>query len=227
MATDEDEVEDEVSPHVHVKIGKGKKSKWLKYAQKHHRGNLSTLVVDAVDKTISGDWVFREENDDAETGTIDVDLSSVNEDIADLKSQTSTILGKLDGMVVGEDAGGGIRELNRDELLSLSNLIKDALPVIAGDMELSDLKAHTQPTDRERSKITGKVEDLVLRLERHPYHVREAAIFLEAEERNVHSIIDDGERRWYVQRPDHSGEDYDTAFKTAKEVDEEEQANES
>ena len=74
MATETDEGEDakKVSPHVHVKIGRDKKRKWLEYAAEHYRGNLSTLVVDSVDKALSKHWVYRDEEELDEDPRVDV-----------------------------------------------------------------------------------------------------------------------------------------------------------
>jgi hypothetical protein len=201
MATETDEGEDgkKVSPHVHVKIGRDKKRKWLEYAAEHYRGNLSTLVVDSVDKALSKHWVYRDEEELDEDPRVEVDLSSINDDMAELKEQSSTILGKIDGMVGGDTDGEGLREIGENELIQIANEIHDIIPRVA---DVQDLDALTSPVQsrnpKGRAKLTGMAGDISAATGTHIYHVREAAIYLEQKDRNVHSILDEGERRWFI-----------------------------
>lgn len=189
----------EVSPHVHVKIGRDKKRKWLKHADKHYRGNLSTLVVDSVDKTLSKYWVLRDEEELDEDPRVEVDLSPISEDIAELKEQSNTILGKIDGMIGGDTDGEGLREIGESGLIQIANEIHDVIPRVA---DVQDLDALTSPVQsrnpKARAKLTGMAGDISAAIGTHIYHVREAAIYLEQKDRNVHSILDSGERRWFI-----------------------------
>jgi len=201
MATETDDGKsgNEVSPHVHVKIGRDKKQKWLEYAAEHYRGNLSTLVVDSVDNTISKYWVLRAEEELDEDPRVEVDLSSINEDMAELKEQSSTILTKIDGMVGGDTDGEGLREIGENELIQIANEIHDVIPLVADVQELDVLTSPVQSQNpRGRAKLTGMAGDISAAIGTHIYHVREAAIYLEQKDRNVHSILDSGERRWFV-----------------------------
>jgi hypothetical protein len=213
MATETDDGEDKkkVSPHVHVKIGRDKKREWLEYAAEHYRGNLSTLVVDSVDKTLSKYWVLRDEEELDEDPRVEVDLSSINEDMAELREQTSTILGKIDGMVGGDVDGEGLREIGENELIHIANEIHDVIPRVADVQDLDALTVPVQPKNSKGwAKLTGMAGDISAAIGTHIYHVREAAIYLEQKDRNVHSILDEGERRWFILdksiRPSSEGE---------------------
>jgi hypothetical protein len=209
--TDNEESENEVSPHVHVKIGRDKKRKWLEYANEHYRGNLSTLVVDSVDKTLAKYWVLKDEEELEDEPRVEVDLSAVNEDMAELKEQTSTILGKIDGLVSGEVDGEGLREIGENELIQIANEIHDVIPLVSDVQDLDTLTVPVQPQNpKGQAKLTGKAGDISSAIGTHIYHVREAAIYLEQKDRNVHSILDEGERRWFILdksiRPSSEGE---------------------
>lgn len=213
---------DDISPHVHVKIGREKKRHWLKHADEYYRGNLSTLVVEAVDNTLDDKWVFASEEESDETMP-DIELEPLEKDINELRAQTSTILGKLDGLAAGDVNGeiGGIRELDEGELQKLANHIHDNIPMVSQTVELPQLGQTVLSEERNRPKQTGLAEDLSQYLERHIYHIREAANYLERNDENVQSIIDEhGNRQWYILKPEpEDGDDLDTGFATADETD--------
>jgi len=198
---------DEVSPSVHAEVSIEKKIEWLQYAQEHYRGTLSSLIVEAVDKEISDNWVLESEvsNDD-----VDVDLSAVDE-LQQMQDQLESISEQIDSVTVDSDSedGSSGRELERSEMIQLANRIHDTIPLVNGTSELVALKGDTSTlTLQEHAQAEGTVAALAAYLDHPEYEIWQAALFLEQNEDTVHSLIDEGVRSWYElkNRPDARGD---------------------
>ncbi|WP_152529757.1 hypothetical protein [Candidatus Halobonum tyrrellensis] len=196
-----DSAKKDVSPHVHAKVGEETKKRWLEYAHEHHRGNLSSLIVEAVDQTISDHWVLESEAQ-SKTENIDVDLSGVDEELEDVQEQLIVLSRQIDGLTVA-DATGGEKELEESELIRLANLIYDTLPSAPSEWAFTHLmKYWSELEPKHRPKISGNADDLADYHEESRYHIQDAAIYLENKDESVKSVIDSGIRRWYIHRPD-------------------------
>lgn len=193
---------DDVSPHVHVKIDAEKKIRWLQYAEENYHGNLSTLVVEAVDNTISDNWVLESEAEsEIDAASIDVDLSGVDGDLDDIKSQLTALSEQMDNLTLSGSAPDD-DELDERDLMRLANRVRDMLPEAPNEWTLLNVfDAHSTVEESERVRLTGTVSDLADYLEEPRYHVWDAAVFLENKDEHVKSVIDDGTRRWFVHNP--------------------------
>jgi hypothetical protein len=208
MSSESDDEPDDVSPHVHLKISPAKKRRWVEYADEHYRGNLSSLIEDAVDNTLSGMWVLKSESAEQEAEQkVNVDLSGLDEGLDHITTQLSAIQDQLDTVASGSSVEPG-RRLEREELVKLASKVHDSLPLVSGTHDLVDLKnaVVTLPTD-ERAKLSGTIDDLAAHLDRDPIEVWQACLFLENDEHNnVYSIVDEGDRRWYELKPQRAEE---------------------
>ncbi|ADD03826.1 uncharacterized protein Nmag_0234 [Natrialba magadii ATCC 43099] len=216
---------DDVSPHVHVKISKEKKIEWLNYAFEHYRGNLSTLVVEAVDNTINDEWVLAGEDTGEE---VNVDFSGVDDDLDEIKGQMSALAEQVDALTLAQTEPEGYEELDRDELLTLANRVRDVLPEVPNEWVLTHILQETVADDVDHPETSGSAEDIAEYLGEHRHHVHDAAVLLE-QEPEVESVLDGSVRRWYVRNPTLSVDDYvgdpedlpDGSFATGDTVDRE------
>ncbi|GAB7091432.1 hypothetical protein JCM18237_17030 [Halorubrum luteum] len=219
MPPDEEDLED-ISPHIRIRIEPQKKKEWLKYAEKHHHGNLTGLIKHAVDNTIDDTWVLKDKHHSgAET-----DTSELEEGVTEVTDRLSVIEQKLDELAL-HSSEEPESELNRDEVMKLAHRCHDLLPHLQSEIQFPSLQegfsvqlrevpddflepGHSESGEntlaRIRAKITGRAEDLADALDKPTHQVRQALIFLEQAETGslVESTIDDGERRWFVRDPD-------------------------
>lgn len=221
MSFEDDELED-ISPHIRIRIDPRKKKEWLEYADEHHHGNLTDLIKDAVSNTIDDTWVL-EEKQQANT---EINTSGLEEGISEVNDRLSVVEQQINDLSLQSNADSDT-EFSRDELIKLANNCHDLLPRLQSEIQFPPLQRSlsvdlndipkeyeqevksnnvTNPVGSIRAKISGRPEDLADALEEPVHHVRQALIFLEQSDTGmlVESVVDEGERRWFVRDPDAS-----------------------
>lgn len=216
MPSDSEDLED-ISPHIRIRIAPQKKKQWIEYADEHHHGNLTDLIKDAVDNTISDNWILEEKS---QAGA-DLDTSELEEEVSETNARLSVIEQKLDDLSLQSDEPSE-SELTRDDIIKIANNCHDLLPRVQNDTQLPPLQqalsiniddipeehvqemqsgAVPETVESIRAQMTGRPDEIADALDESIPHVRQALIFLEQSETGsiVNSVIDQGERRWFVR----------------------------
>jgi hypothetical protein len=219
MASDDEGIEN-ISPHIRIRIKPQKKKEWLEYAEEHHHGNLTDLLKDAVDNTISDNWVL----EDKHSPETEIDTSELEEGVTEINDRLSVVERKLDDLTL-QSSEDSEPNLGRDDLIKLANRCHDLLPRLQSEVQFPPLQQSlsVQPEDLSskfeqdiqserkedsihsiRAKMTGRAEDIANAFEKPTHHVRQALIFLEESETGalIESTVDEGVRRWFIRDPD-------------------------
>jgi hypothetical protein len=190
----------DVSPQLHVKITRKKKVDYMLYAQDHHQGNISSMLVEAMDKLINDNWIL-ESHVEVEQN-VDVDLSGIDE----LQSQMVAMREDMEAMREQTDAlsigpvDTQSSELSEEELLQLANVIRDRLPIVPSEKVIRQLNHTSTLETGDYPKIAGTVDAIARVVDEDELEVRQALIYLERHEyESVKSTIQNGTRRWFEE----------------------------
>lgn len=185
---------EEEAPYVRVRISPDQKRRWREYAEEHHHGTISGLVREAVENTISDEWVLRSET----SVSVDRDDLGINELIEEMEIVNS----KIDELVV-HGLGAEDDELSHDELVELSAKCEDALPKARGEEHFEAvLELARDYPNLIDVKTYGTVEEVsdYMRLDKH--EAWQALEYLESVgSARVQSVVIDSVRHWYIRDP--------------------------
>lgn len=195
MAPDSDQ---DVSPHVRLRIDPGQKKKWLDFINESDEyTTLTDLIKTSVHNTIESKWVLISDNQDENVP------NELKGSIDKIDNRLNAIETQLDDFSLG-GADPTEHNLNKQELMELGRRCHDNLIIVQNGEHLRDIKTIYDiklPLDIQ-AKVSGTAQDISAYLNEPPDQVRNALIYLEHQEiTNVESIIDNGTRRWFQKDP--------------------------
>ncbi|MFU1780564.1 hypothetical protein ACM16X_04190 [Haloarcula japonica] len=189
------DAEEEEAPYVRVRRSPEQKRRWREYAEEHHHGTISGLVREAVENTISDEWMLRSES------SVSIDRDDLG--IDELREEMETVNSKIDDLIV-HGLGAEDDELSHDELVELSAKCEDRLPKVRDEGHLEAIlelaRDHRDPLDVEKYGTVGEVADY-LGVDKH--EAWQALEYLESVgSARVRSVVIESVRHWYIRDPD-------------------------
>ena len=190
--------EEDVSPHVRLRIEPEQKKKWLDFIEdSDNYTTLTDLIKTSVSNTIDSKWVLVDGDRDE---SVPNDLT---DSIDEIDSRLDVIETQLDDAVLG-DADPSEQRLTEQELMDLARVCHDNLPLVQDAGHLRDLSTHydIKLSSDIQAKVSGTAQDISAHISEPVDHVRNALIYLERQETaNVESVVHEGTRRWFEKDP--------------------------
>lgn len=196
--------------YIQIQISASTKEKWREYAENQHHGTLTGLIKDAVNNTISDDWVLRSEGD------VEIDAESLG--ISDIEEKIDVINDKLDRVLISDidDAleedidDQERRDVEETDIIEMAAQTQDILPRCRDEDQLHRLVKASRHRDTDvralvdnddRWPTLGSINEIANELDVSRAAAWSAVEKVEGGSRQVRSVVIDGEQRFFIRDP--------------------------
>jgi|AKVG01.1.fsa_nt_gi seryl-tRNA synthetase len=178
---------------INIRIPEATKQAW-KEAKNEEYGSFKYLITTSVGKELSDRYVDQKSIPD--NGNGEVDLSEVTEQLQSLNNSINRMSSRIDNIEQTD-----VKEVDEKQLQSVGMQAQDSIPLVESEEKLREIEVTGLESAEKISKITGRADHIAEHINQDVEVVRKALIYIETQTTApVKSILQDGNRRWYMQK---------------------------
>jgi len=185
--------------YIGINIDADEKADWKQHVEdnKGEFESLTQLIIKSVQREMRGEHAEMVPPEEPKEVRADVDFTPIQERLDQMNDHISALTGEMRELELATDNSG-----ENSDMMELMVAIHNALPQVEDAGEFVSTQEELALPPKERSAITGHVDDIAEALRADDWEVSDAEVAraaarLAKEPNNVHSILAEGDRLYY------------------------------